>query len=85
MMATPSSTRPDGALAHGAIYATPDGAVFPNFKTGAYTVVQRPLHGLFDFLRAETREQAIEMASAWQTWIDGCQRAQRQTARRSRA
>lgn len=84
-MITPSSTRPDGALAHNAIYATPDSAVFPNYKTGAYTVVQRPLHGPFDFLRAETREQAIAMAAAWQRWIDGCQRAQRRMARRSRA
>lgn len=82
---TPSSARPDGALAHGAIYATPDSAVFPNYKTAAYTVVQRPLHGPFDFLRAETREQAIEMAAAWQKWIDGCQRAIRQAARRSQA
>ncbi len=84
-MNTPSSVRPDGALAHGAIYATPDSAVFPNAKTGAYTVIQRPLNGPFDFLRAETRAGAIEMAAAWQKWIDGCQRALRQAARRSRA
>jgi len=84
-MNTPSSARPDGALAHGAIYATPDSAVFPNSKTAAYTVVQRPLHGPFDFIRAETRERAIEMAAAWQKWIDGCQRAQRRLQYRREA
>lgn len=80
---TPSSARPDGTLAHGAIYATPDSAVFPNYKTAAYTVVQRPLNGPFDFLRAETREQAIAMAAAWQRWVDGCARSTRDIARRS--
>ncbi len=84
-MTTPSGTRPNGALGHGAIYATPDSAVFPNYLTGAYIVVLRPLNGPFDFIQADTRDEATSMAATWQKWIDGCQRTIRQSARRSRA